>query len=216
MPAATRIRHLSPTPDFLGPWSGKQPTELVPAAHVIDWLQDARRRILAAGGTDQEANSLMVAGGSVLALTYTDDLTEIEQARDTLAGLTTLADMAQKFRNAKGESTVSTEDFNAFLDRLLALAEQKAFTPSGDTPGSKGTQGPAAPPATPNTPTPPAPAPTDEQRRDLFRTIASVGGWDLKTQARDALNYARQKGMPDLTAAEVERWEGLAAGALEG
>lgn len=139
---ATRIRHLSPTADFLGPWSGKQPTDLVPAAHVIDWLQDARRRILAAGGTDQEANSLMVAGGSALALTYTDDLTEVEQARDTLAGLTTLADMAQKFRNAKGESTVSTEDFNAFLDRLLALAEQKAFTPSGDTPGAQSTQAP--------------------------------------------------------------------------
>lgn len=199
---ATRIRHLSPTADFLGPWSGKQPTELVPAAHVIDWLQDARRRILAAGGTDQEANSLMVAGGSALALTYTDDLTEIEQARDTLAGLTTLADMAQKFRNAKGESTVSTEDFNAFLDRLLALAEQKAFTPSGDTPGLKGTQGPAAPPATPNTNDPPPPE-TEAQRRARFDEVLKQSGFKLPDDLIAVGNLAMQHGF---TLDELNRW----------
>lgn len=199
---ATRIRHLSPTADFLGPWSGKQPTELVPAAHVIDWLQDARRRILAAGGTDQEANSLMVAGGSALALTYTDDLTEVEQARDTLAGLTTLADMAQKFRNAKGESTVSTEDFNAFLDRLLALAEQKAFTPNGDTPGSKSTQAPAAPPATPNTnePTPPE---TEAQRRARFDEVLKQSGFKWPDDSIAIGNMGLQHGF---TLDEVNRW----------
>lgn len=199
---ATRIRHLSPTADFLGPWSGKQPTDLVPAAHVIDWLQDARRRILAAGGTDQEANSLMVAGGSALALTYTDDLTEVEQARDTLAGLTTLADMAQKFRNAKGESTVSTEDFNAFLDRLLALAEQKAFTPNGDTPGSKSTQAPAAPPATPNTnePTPPE---TEAQRRARFDEVLKQSGFKWPDDSIAIGNMGLQHGF---TLDEVNRW----------
>ncbi len=199
---ATRIRHLSPTADFLGPWSGKQPTELVPAAHVIDWLQDARRRILAAGGTDQEANSLMVAGGSALALTYTDDLTEIEQARDTLAGLTTLADMAQKFRNDKGESTVSAADFHAFLDRLFALAGQKAFDPNGDTPGSKSTQAPAAPPATPYT-YEPAPVETDAQRRARFDEVLKQSGFKWPDDSIPIGNMGLQHGF---TLDEVNRW----------
>ena len=80
-----------------------------------------------------------------------------------------------------------------------------------------GTPAPAAGPATPNVAPAPTPMLTDDERRGLFRSLAStVGGWDLSTVdgARAALSYARQKGMPDLTAAEVERWEGLPVGSL--
>lgn len=207
---ATRIRHLSPTADFLGPWSGKPPTDLVPAAHVIDWLQDARRRILAAGGTDQEANSLMVAGGSALALTYTDELTEIEQARDELAAWRALGQESREWIGREGESRVSQADFRRFVERMSALLGNPLIL----DPAAVGTQGPAAGPVTPNTPTPPAPEPTDEERRGRFRAAAAIGGWALPEQARDALTYVRQMGWRDLTAAEVERWEGLPVGSL--
>lgn len=209
---ASRIRHLSPTADFLGPWSGKPATELVPAAHVIDWLQDARRRILASGGTDAEANSLMVGGGSALALTFTDDLTEIEQARDELAAWRALAEQARQWIGREGESRVSQADFRKFVEAATALLGNPLII----DPASAGTQAPAAPPATPNTAPAPTPAPTDEERRGKFLTIAAMGGWDLNTieGARAALGYAQKMGMPDVTAADVERWEGLAGGAL--
>jgi hypothetical protein len=79
-----------------------------------------------------------------------------------------------------------------------------------------GTQAPAAGPATPNTPPPPAPPPSDDERRAQFRTAAAMGGWKLPDQASEALKYARQMGMADLAAADVERWEALPPGSLGG
>lgn len=172
----------------------------LPIGALSAWETDLRLWVRS-GNTEQEADSIWIKVDKLEA-GFADQLTEIEQARDTLAGLTTLADMAQKFRNAKGESTVSTEDFNAFLDRLLALAEQKAFTPNGDTPGSKSTQAPAAPPATPNTnePTPPE---TEAQRRARFDEVLKQSGFKWPDDSIAIGNMGLQHGF---TLDEVNRW----------
>ena len=49
-----RIRHLSPTPEFPGPWSGLAPSARIPLRHLEAWVQDARRRILAGAVTDED------------------------------------------------------------------------------------------------------------------------------------------------------------------
>lgn len=216
-----RIRHLSPAPDFPGPWSGRAPGQRIPLRHLEAWVQDARRRILAGAVTDEdkaramrEADSAEVGGGEAMTITYTDELTALEQAQQDLADAT--ADLLTLQREAfdengqlKGGDAVPAE-IRALLRKIAFARYVKPETGSG----IEGTQGPAAGPATPNAPTPPAPAPSDEHRRGLFRTVSSVGGWKLPEDAATALKYAQQHGMPDLTAADVERWEDLPIGSL--
>ena len=216
-----RIRHLSPAPDFPGPWSGRAPGQRIPLRHLEAWVQDARRRILAGAVTDEdkaramrEADSAEVGGGEAMTITYTDELTALEQAQQDLADAT--ADLLTLQREAfdengqlKGGDAVPAE-IRALLRKIAFASYVKPRTGS-DT---LGTGAPAAGPATPNTPAPPAPEPTDEERRGRFRTAAAIGGWALPEQARDALTYVRQMGWRDLTAAEVERWEELPVGSL--
>lgn len=194
---ATRIRHLSPTADFPGPWSGRAPGEAIPLRHLEAWVQEARRRILV-GGTEQEADSAMVAGGEGLAITYTDQLTEIEQARDELAAWRALGQESREWIGREGESRVSQADFRRFVERMSALLGNSLTL----DPAAVGTQGPAAGPVTPNTNEPP-PAETEAQRRARFDELLKQSGFKWPEQSIEISNMAVQNGF---TLDEVNRW----------
>lgn len=184
----------------------------LPIGALSAWETDLRLWVRS-GNTEQEADSIWIKIDKLEA-GFADQLTALEQAQQDLADFT--ADVLTLQREAfdengqlKGGDAVPAE-IRALLRRIAFASYVKPRTGS-DTPG---TGAPAAGPATPNTPAPPAPEPTDEERRGRFRTAAAIGGWALPEQARDALTYVRQIGWWDLTAAEVERWEGLPVGSL--
>lgn len=184
----------------------------LPIGALSAWETDLRLWVRS-GNTEQEADSIWIKAGQLEA-GFADQLTALEQAQqdlaDATADLLTLRDLAfDENGQLRGGDAVPAE-IRALLRRIAFASYVKPRTGS-DTPG---TGAPAAGPATPNTPAPPAPEPTDEERRGRFRTAAAIGGWALPEQARDALTYVRQMGWRDLTAAEVERWEGLPVGSL--
>lgn len=203
-------RLVSPTPELPDVLAGmgRPPGSSAPIGVVIEHLQACRRRILVAGNTEAEADAAEVTGAEHLRVTFPDTLTPAEE---TLQRLAEAEALAAELRD------LLTDEYGRGLaaDRADRLRQLLGIAPGHAT----GTQAPAAGPAAPNTAPAPAVPLTDEQRRDLFRSIAKVrGGWDPSTVdgARSALTYARQHGMPDLAGADVERWEGLPAGSLGG
>lgn len=143
--------------------------------------------------------------GGILSASVERDLTPAEEVLHVRAEVEAQAETLRKLLTNEFGRGLTPERADE-LRRLLGLL-----------PGHpSGTQAPAAGPATPNTPPPPAPPPSDDERRAQFRTAAAMGGWKLPDQASEALKYARQMGMADLAAADVERWEALPPGSLGG
>lgn len=205
----TRIRHLSPAPDFPGPWSGRAPGQRIPLRHLEAWVQDARRRILAGAVTDEdkaramrEADSAEVGGGEAMTITYTDELTALEQAQQDLADAT--ADLLTLQREAfdengqlRGGDAVPPEI--RLLLRKIAFASYVKPRTGSDTPG---TGAPPAGPAAPNTNEPPPPE-TAAQRRARFGEVLKQSGFKWPEQSLEIGNMALQHGF---TLDEVNRW----------
>ncbi|RTL06514.1 MAG: hypothetical protein EKK62_12860 [Acidimicrobiia bacterium] len=157
---------------------------------------------------------------------WVDDITRREAAHEgsiqcVIAGSTLRAfvDRPLTLSEQLDEARAALERVTRERDALLA--ERRGITGSGVT----GTQGPAAIAVVyDNTTPPPADeaalaaqaAATNHARFTRWRELVAQGGWRMPDHALQALTYARQQGMADLTAAEVEGWEShhLAPGSL--
>lgn len=159
----------------------------------------------------QDRITCQIVGGKLFA-SVTRELTPAEEVQALRAQLDNLGERIRAVLPPNNAEPLSTSDRMALMKAIFSIVGEPGKPRTGSD--IEGTQGPAAPPATPNVPTPPAPPPTDEQRRQQWQTITQMGGWKLPDQASEALKYARQMGMADLAAAEVERWESLAPGSL--
>lgn len=163
-----------------------------------DFVEDIARREAA----NEHRITVRIEGG-ILSAFVERDLTPAEEVLHVRAEAEAQAEALRKLLTNEFGRGLAAERADE-LRRLLGLL------PGHPT----GTQAPAAGPAAPNTPAPPAPDPSDDERRRQWRTAAEMGGWKLPEDAATALKYARQMGMRDLTAADVERWESLAPGSL--
>lgn len=95
----TRIRQIYPTAELPGllAQSGRTPEQGVPLRWLETLVSRVRSHILKTGGTESEADSVLVFGAEHLTARYTDELTALEQLQDqvsaqseTLAALRTL------------------------------------------------------------------------------------------------------------------------------
>ena len=159
----------------------------------------------------QDRITCQIVGGKLFA-SVTRELTPAEEVQALRAQLDNLGERIRAVLPPNNAEPLPTADRMALIQAIFAIVGEPAKPQTGS--GVDGTQGPAAGPAEPNTPPAPAPAPSDDERRGQFRAAAAMGGWKLPDQAREALTYARQMGMRDLAAAEVERWESLPVGSL--
>lgn len=150
--------------------------------------------------------------GGKLSASVERALTIAEEAQEWQRRFESVGDQIRAVLPPNNAEPLSTSDRMALMKAIFAIVGEPGKPQTGSD--RRGTDASAAGPAAPNAPTPPAPAPSDDERRGQFRTAAAMGGWKLPDDAATALKYARQKGMPDLTGAEVERWEGLPAGTL--
>lgn len=193
---STKTRNIYPTAELpsLHAKSGRHPGEPVP----LRWLAQLVDDIRAAIPTESERDSAMLFGAENLRVAYTDELTGAEVMSDRLAEQEALI------------AAIAAElvDGQALPPERVSALRRKLGLAAGNDPGT-----PAVPagPTGVNAPGDELQPPTDDERRAAFMAYFEAAGWKLPVDMLPLRNDLPRLGY---TAAEVERWLGLAAGSL--
>jgi len=209
----TKIRHLYPTPEFIGITS----KDGVPLRWLESLVQEARNRILAGAVSDEdkarvmrEADSAMVYGAENLRITYTDELTQTEQLQEDLVNATKGLLSLRSLYDENGMLRVGP-DGKVPADVLQKLREVVWADYVREGIGSiEGTNANPAEPIKPNTKDDVVP---QKDRKTQFLEYFKNAGWVLPGNERELYNDSVNSGK--FTLAEAEEWLGVTPGSIE-
>lgn len=211
----TRIRHIYPTADF--PSLQQTPGASIPLRWLESLVQDIRNRIMVGAVSEEdkarvmrEADSAQVWGTEHLRVTYTDELTPIEQLQLDLENATKGLFSLRSLYDDKGMLRVDSDG------KLSAEVAQKlreviwANYVKDSSASQQGTQ-PDTTPILVIDKNDPIEVKVD--RKAQFLEYVKNAGWKLPGNERELYNDSKNSGL--FTISEAEEWLNAVPGSIE-